>query len=280
MKSKLTIAWIGLWLGWQVESNWTHPLFYAFLSAIRPISASLILIFMYYVVIGGDFSRPEFAHLYIGHTFFLFIGSLLMGISFTIHDDRDHYQMFRYLYLAPGGLYAYLIGRGGTRLLTTTFAVAVNLAVGIWFFRIPIGFETIHPVYFIISLVTGLVAIMALGILLAGFHIITSRHSFFLGEGLAGVFYLLCGCIYTLDVLPPWAQTVGKWMPFTYWFSALRRSLGLTELSQGLAGISLGGVVGLLVAFTLLLAVIAHYFYKAMERVALRHGKIDVVFNY
>lgn len=277
---KLRSGLIGLWLGWQVESNWTHPLLYALLSLLRPISASLILIFMYVVVIGGDFSRPEFVHLFLGHTFFLFVGSLLLGISWTIHDDRDHYQMFRYIYLAPGGLYSYLLGRGGTRLLTSLVAVAVNLAVGVWVFRIPIHLDAIQPVYFAVALVTGLVATVFLGIFIAGFHLMTARHSFFIGEGLAGVFYLLCGCIYTLDVLPPWAQAIGKGLPFTYWLSALRRSLGFPEQSEALASLSMGEVLGLLLVITALVAVISHLFYKWMEMWALRTGRIDTVFNY
>ena len=280
MKQSLRRGWVGLWLGWEIESNWTHPAFYMLLSVLRPISASLILVFMYLVVIGGDFATPQFAHLFIGHTFFLFVGSILFGISWTIFDDRDHYQMFRFIYMAPGGMYLYLLGRGGTRFAAATVAVMVNLIVGILLFKIPIRLETVHFGAFLSALTIGLLAPVFLGIFMAGIHLVTIRHAFFLGEGLAGVFYLLCGCIYTLDVLPPWAQTIGKALPFTYWFSAIRRSLGLQEMSGDLAAMSMGQLLGILAISTAALAVVGHLGFRMFERWALRTGKIDLVFNY
>jgi hypothetical protein len=44
-------------LGWQIESNWTDPLLFAIYSVIKPVAASLILVFMYLVITRGKTGR-------------------------------------------------------------------------------------------------------------------------------------------------------------------------------------------------------------------------------
>ena len=280
MRRRLVSARIGAWLGWQVESNWTHPALYALLSLFRPLSASLILVFIYMVVAGGDTSTEMFAYLFVGQSFFLLVGSILFGVSYTIFLDRDMYEMFRYIYLTPGGMYAYLLGRSVTRIATAVVAVAINLALGVLVFDIQIPWAEVQWGALLLTLGLGVLVSVAIGIWLAGIHLVTARHAWFLGEGLAGLFYLICGCIYTLDVLPGWAQTVGKAMPFTYWFSAIRQSLGMNELSTDLIGRPLGGLIATLALMTVVIAVAAHIFYSAMEYIARRTGRLDMVFNY
>ncbi len=280
IRRRLVSARIGAWLGWEVESNWTHPALYALLSLFRPLSASLILVFIYIVVMGGDTSTDRFAYLFIGQSFFLLVGSILFGVSYTIFLDRDMYEMFRYIYLTPGGMYAYLLGRSATRIATTVVAVVIHLALGVLVFDVAIPWADVQWGALLLTLTLGVVVSMAIGIWLAGIHLVTARHAWFLGEGLAGLFYLLCGCIYTLDVLPGWAQTAGKALPFTYWFSALRQSLGMSELSKDLVGRPLGELIAILALMTVVIAVAAHIFYSAMEYIARRTGRLDMVFNY
>ena len=43
------------------------------------------------VVAGGDTSTEMFAYLFVGQSFFLLVGSILFGVSYTIFLDRDMY---------------------------------------------------------------------------------------------------------------------------------------------------------------------------------------------
>ena len=277
---RLLTTRVGAWLGWQVESNWTHPALYVLISLLRPLSASFILVFIYLVVVGGDTSTPLFAYLFIGQSFFLLVGSILFGVSYAIFLDRDMYEMFKYIYLTPGGMYAYLLGRSATRIATALVAVGINLAFGVLVFDIPIPFGEIRWAAFLLTLGLGVTVSIFIGIFLAGIHLVTARHAWFLGEGLAGIFYLLCGVIYTLEVLPGWGQSIARALPFTYWFASLRRSLGMAELSASLADLPLGGMLSTLALMTVGIGVAAHLFYSAMEWVGRRTGRIDMVFNY
>lgn len=267
-------------LGWQIESNWTDPLLFAIYSIIKPISASLILVFMYLVITQGKTGTDLFAYIYVGNAFYIFVGGVLFGISWTIIDDREHYEMLKYIYLSPVRIYVYLLGRAFAQLLISAIAVVITLAFGVGLLKIPIHPLQINYPYFLIALAVGLGGIVCLGIILAGVCLITARHNWGISESVAGAFYLLCGVIFPLDVLPGWAQAIGRVLPPTYWLEAMRRTVldGLTI--SPLRSISDGSLLLILLGSTLGLAVISHAFFKAAEGRARKRGLIDQVTHY
>src|SRR3990170_8287393 len=80
------------WLGWQIESNWTDPFLFAVYSVVKPISSAAILVIMYSIVTQANFSAPVFPYIYIGNTFYLYVGAIMTGISNAIIEDREHYR--------------------------------------------------------------------------------------------------------------------------------------------------------------------------------------------
>ncbi len=65
-KTFLTAAW----LGWQVESNWADPFVFLVYSIVSPLSRAAILVVMYLVIRGNDFTNPEFVNMYLGNALF------------------------------------------------------------------------------------------------------------------------------------------------------------------------------------------------------------------
>ncbi|MDH4221913.1 MAG: ABC transporter permease [candidate division Zixibacteria bacterium] len=267
-------------LGWSMEANWADPLLFAIYSIIRPIASSLILVFMYLVVTRGKTSFDLFAYIFLGNAFFMYVYNVLFGISWVIHEDREHYQMLRYIYISPIRMYYYLFGRGIAKLITTTVAVIITLAFGIIFLKIPINLLEINYPLFLITLFVGLFVITCLGILLAGITMLTAHHSFALTEGLGGLFYLACGAIFQIDLLPRWLQYISKSLPLTYWLELLRRTILGKSLSHTLSRYSDLELLLIMLLTTVLLALVSNYIYKSIEYIARKTGKIDQVITY
>jgi ABC-2 type transport system permease protein len=268
------------WLGWAMESNWTDPFLFALYSIVRPIASSLILVVMYYVITKGKTALDLFAYIYVGNAFFMYVINVLFGISWVIHEDRDHYQMIRYIYISPIRMYYYLFGRGIAKMIVTTVAVIITMAFGMLVLRIPVDLLAVNYPLLLFSLVAGIFIITCLGILLAGISMITAHHSFALTEGMAGLFYLACGAIYPIDILPVWLQYLSKVLPLTYWLELVRRSVLGKSLSPTLSGFSNLELIGIMAVTTLALALFSHWIYRSIEHVARKYGKIDQLTNY
>ncbi|MCK4385738.1 MAG: ABC transporter permease [candidate division Zixibacteria bacterium] len=267
-------------LGWAIESNWTDPFLFAIYSIVRPIASSLILVVMYYVITRGKTGLDLFAYIYVGNAFFMYVYNVLFGISWVIHEDREHYQTIRYIYISPIRMYYYLFGRGIAKMILTTFAVIITIAFGMLILKIPINLLTVNYPLLLFSVAAGIFIITCLGILLAGITLVTAHHSFTLTEGMAGLFYLACGAIFPIDILPIWLQYLSKVLPLTYWLELVRRSILGKSMSTTLAGYSNFELILIMAVTTLVVALFSHYIYRSIEYIARKHGKIDQITNY
>ncbi len=267
-------------LGWAIESNWADPFLFAIYSIVRPIASSLILVVMYYVITRGKTGLDLFAYLYVGNAFFMYVYNVLFGTAWVIHEDREHYQMLRYIYISPIKMYYYLFGRGIAKIIVTTIAVIITIAFGILVLKIPINLLAVNYPLLLFSTAAGIFIIACLGILLAGITLVTARHSMTLTEGLAGLFYLACGAIYPIDILPIWLQYLSKVLPLTYWLELVRRSVLGKSLSTTLGGYSNFELILIMAVTTLILALFSHYVYRSIEHIARKHGRIDQLTNY
>ncbi len=196
LRSELRVLRTAGRLGWAIEANWADPLLFAIYSIVRPIFSTLILVFMYKVVAGGKTNTELFAFIYLGNAFFMYVTNLLAGMGAIVHDDREQYEMLKYIYVAPVNKYAYLIGRGLPKLFLTTIAVIITLTFGIFVFHLKIDWHAANWSLFLIAFPVGLSATICLGLILAAICLNTARHGFALSEGSAGVFYLAIGAVF------------------------------------------------------------------------------------
>src|SRR5512144_1737331 len=121
------------WLGWQIESNWTDPFLFAIYVIIKPLSAAAILVVMYAIITGGNYNSPLFPYIYLGNAFYTYVGAVMVGVSWAVIDDREHYKTLKYMYIAPIQIPFYWLGRGVARFLIGTVAVFVILTAGALF---------------------------------------------------------------------------------------------------------------------------------------------------
>jgi ABC-2 type transport system permease protein len=268
------------WLGWQMEANWTDPFVFAIYSIVKPIAGSLILVFMYIVIMSGETRTAFFSYMFIGNAFYMFIAEVLFGVTWVIHDDREHYMTLKQVYIAPISFYTYILGRAAIKIAITAIGVVLTLAFGVFALGVEIDFGAADWVMFVPALVTGLLTILIMGLALGGVTFLTAQHGVGINEGDAGIFYVLSGVIFPITVLPAWAQQISKVLPVTYWMEALRRGLSPELMfvlpgTSGLDSFSNAELLLALVLSTVAFAFLSAGVFRYADKVARRKGKID-----
>ncbi|OGS42208.1 MAG: hypothetical protein A3K67_02375 [Euryarchaeota archaeon RBG_16_62_10] len=268
------------WLGWQMEANWTDPFLFAIYSVVRPIAGTLILVFMFLVVTRGDTENPFFSYMFIGNAFYMYVADVLFGVTWVIHDDREHYMTLKQVYIAPINFLSYVLGRAAIKIAITSVGVALTLVFGVVALGVRMDLLRIDWPLFLSSLAVGLACICVIGLALGGITFLTAKHGMGINEGIAGIFYVLSGVIFPITILPAWAQSISKVLPVTYWMESLRRGLtpdvmedigghtGLGDFSDSFLMLSL--VVSAAVSFVASIAI-----FRYADITARRKGKID-----
>jgi ABC-2 type transport system permease protein len=274
----------GARLGWQIESNWTRPGLFVIYSIARPIASTLILVVMFLVVKQDVASDPAmFTFTYLGSVFFMFVAQVMMGATQVILEDREHYMTLRQIYIAPISLRVYIVGRSLVKIVLTTVSVAISLIFGIVVLGLPIDLAAADWPLFIASMALGLSCVLAIGIALAGVTLLTAKHSAGINEGIAGAFYLFCGTLFPITVLPTWGQVIGLAIPLTYWLELVRRSLypgGGIEAIGGLTALSSPVLLSILAISTVIFAALSTLIFRYADRVARQSGKVDMTTSY
>jgi ABC-2 type transport system permease protein len=270
------------WLGWQIESNWTDPFLFAVYSIVKPLATAGILVVMYSIITRGDFKAPMFPYIYFGNAFYIYVGAVMTGISWAVIDDREHYKMLKYIYVAPVRIPAYWLGRGVARFLSGSVAVLITIAFGVLFLHVPLDLADVNWPLFSVSLLLGIFMLAMLGLILASITLLVAHHFFLIGEAVAGALYLFSGAIFPLEVLPAWLRPVGFAVPITYWLELMRRSLAghVAQAFPTLASFSNMQLLGILSGLTLLFGLASVFTYRVCDHVARERGLIDLVTNY
>jgi ABC-2 type transport system permease protein len=280
MRRTLEVIRAGAWLGWQVEANWADPFLFFVYSVVKPLATSLILFLMVRVVSQGSATTDTFLFLFLGNTFFLYVSEVMIGISWAVFRDREDYETLKYIYTAPLRLLAYLLGRGATKMATATIGVIVALLFGKFILGLPLAGSAASWALLILATALGLVSVAWLGIVLAGASLIVARHSINMNEGLSGLFYLLSGSVFPIQILPHWAQRVSLLLPFTYWLELIRRILTGRTFAAPLAHYTDAQLWGILATATAGVAVAGFLWFRACEHTARARGLIDWKTNY
>ncbi|HEY8416924.1 MAG TPA: ABC transporter permease, partial [Limnochordales bacterium] len=206
---------------------------------------------------------------------FMYVGALMFGISWVVMEEREYFQIFKYIYISAAGMFWHLCGRAVAKFLITTVAVIILLAFGNAFLGVPLNLAQVDWGLFAAVFPLGIVTMVGLGFVLAGVMLIAARHGSGYVESVSGALYLLCGVVFPLDVLPGWLQAIGKAVPVTYWLEGLRRALLGQGFGQAFAGYSDAQLVVTLAVSSVLTLAVSVWFFDRMAWVARSRGLID-----
>lgn len=227
-------------VGWKIESNWTDPVLFATYQVIRPLASLLIVAFI--VIIGasvGAASNPAFnynqflAWLIVGNAFYAFVLQIMLGMAVLVHVDRTRYEVLKNIYISPGTLHPYVVGRGlvsvvnGVVSVVLTLLFSVAIFNGILHMNIPLNLLGVNLLMLVPAVILGIVSLLAIGYMLCAVNIVSNRMEFILGDSVSGIFFLLGGVIFPIALLPTYVQPIANVLPITYLLNAVRESFGL-----------------------------------------------------
>jgi len=262
-------------LGWDQEGNWTHPLLYLLFALVTPIAGVLMFVFMYRVIMGGSTDLSYLRFLLAGSSVFIYIRLVLQGAGFAVVEDREHYRVFRYIYIAPAPFPAQIIGRTAVKLVISTLGAALTLAAGVLLLKVSMNPIGIHWSALLCSLVVGLIGIMAIGWILASIMLLIDRMGWVWAEGLAGLMLLATGAVIPFRALPEYMTGIGKILPTTYWIEIWRYALYGAQTQFSLPQLSQSELwKGLLISSSIWTAV-SILWYKTADYLARRWGRIE-----
>lgn len=211
-------------LGWQMEANWTDPVLFFIYSVAKPLASTFILVVMLEVISGG--AKPEYrAFVVVGSALWSFVQSAVSGLAWMILDDRERYRMLKYVYVSPSEFLAVMLGRGVARIGVGAMAAAITIVVGIAALGVPFDVARIDWLLFVAIMAIGIVATLAIGLMLAAICMQTRQESWSYPEAVSGALFLISGVVFPLVVLPTPVQAVGLLTPLTWWVEGIRTAL-------------------------------------------------------
>ena len=204
-----------MWLGWKVETNWADPLVFAIYYLVRPVAGLLIVGFIFLVgsAVTGTVDPALFTYLFIGNSFFIYIVQIMMTMSMLIHEDRAHYEVLKHIYLAPGSLSWYIVGRALNGVMNASVSLLLSLGLGVAIFQfglgipIPVDWLTVNWSVLALGLLLGIICFMGMGFILCGINMMTSKVQFMLTDYVSGILYLFGGVVFLPSILPSWDST-------------------------------------------------------------------------
>ena len=265
-------------VGWKIESNWTDPLLFATYRVVQPLASLLIVAFI--VIIGASLPGAGLDHTYlarliVGTAFFVYAGQIITNMGWLVFTDRSRYEVLKNIYLSPGTLQAYIVGRGLVAVLNATISVLVTLLFsiavfnGILHLNIPIDLLAVNLALLIPAVLLGIAGLIAVGYMLTAISIVSNRLEFIMGESIAGIFFLLGGVIFPVTALPGIIQPISTILPVTYFLDVVRDSFGLRPGSNPLIDL------GYLVLTTLGIIALAALVFNRAELRAKKLGLFD-----
>lgn len=280
----MVVAWNGfasaIRLGWAVSSNWTQPVLFVVYSIIRPITTALILVVIYSIITGGRGGAHEYlSFLIIGTAFWAFVQDGVAEFATGVLEDRGRFKMLKYVYLAPVGFAAFVVGRATSKLTSSAASVVIVLVVATLGLRLPINPLAIDYPLLAAACALALLAVMAFSLALS-MMLLAGRDSYGFGEIVAQVLYLFSGAIFPISVLPGPLAFLAALSPLTYWLELTRRAILHGRVYQMFPALSDLEVIARLVLATAGTVVIANVVYRWADHRARAQGYIDMDANF
>jgi len=237
-------------LGWAIEANWSDPFLFAVYTMAKPLAAAGILLVMFQVITQGR--NPEFLQfLIVGSALWNVVFGVMSGLVQSILEDRERYRMMKYVVVTPTSLFPFLLGRSLARVVVSFVAVALTMLVGVLFLGVELR---PHLLYLVPATVLGVLAVISLGVFMAGWCLQLRQEAWHYPEAIAGALYLISGAIFPIDILPSYLHPIAFASPTTWWLEASRRGL-LGHGSPGVMGGIPDGTVMLLLAVSTAVAI-------------------------
>ncbi len=264
------------WLGWKLDSNWTDPTLFAIYYMIRPLSGLLIVGFMFIIASTlGKFDPSFFAYIFVGTTFFVYMTQLSQTMAILIPEERARYETMKQIYISPGSIRPYIVGRSLAAVLNATISVILTFILGDLIFtflfgqRLEIDFLAVNYPGLILSVGLGIMSLTAISYVLTAISLVSNRLQWSMSEYVTGIFLLFGGVWFPPSILPPVASQFSMILPVTWFLQSVRASMipkFASLLEPSLIYLAVSSIVSVVVAYSV---------FSYCENLAKRKGIID-----
>lgn len=261
-----------IYVGIQVESNWTKKWLYLIYIFLFALSSTLAVIIIY-GILGGGFQTDTFRFALFGSLFYFFLSGIFFNTAFTVIDDREHYRTLKYIVVSKTSYIIYSLGRAFGYGILQLIGIMLMLVWAIPLFKIQLN---VNFSLLLISSVLGFVGSFGIALFFAGYYMLSIRGETSLMDILFGGLFIISGALFPPTLLPRFAYLIAKYFPLSSSIELMRFSLFGRHLSPFLADLSMKqfiGLVALVNVSAFALGIIMLWF--AMRR-AIRKGYLDI----
>ena len=261
-----------VYIGVQIESNWTKKIFYLIFLLVVSLTAVLAVILIY-GILGGGFNTDTFIFALSGSLFYFLLSDTLFNTAWTVVDDREHYRMLKYIVVSKMNYLIYLLGRGISKEILSLISVGFTLLWAIPIFKIPLNFNFF---LFLLALSFSFVGAFGLALIFSGYYMLSIRGETTLMDVLFGGFFIISGALFPPNVLPKPIYTISVYFPLANSIEMLRFSLFERHLSPFLADISFGQFLLLFVLSNLITLLVGLLLINMSIKRAIKKGYLDI----
>jgi ABC-2 type transport system permease protein len=266
MKGFLASMYVGL----QIESNWTKKWVWLLYLAAYPIGSFLAVIILY-----GAFGQKTglLPYALYGSIFYYSLAMVFFDMAFSVHDDREHYQTLKYIFLSGTSYRTYLCGRAATRYLIALAGIAINLC---WL--IPVLHLPFRPSwgYLAAGAALGYLVAAGLGMAMASVFLLTIKLDVDVVDALFGGMFVLSGALFPPTAFPTAFAKFAEFVPMSPFIELMRRAVSGTVLTTFLADMSTLQLLGRVAIAAAVLFALGSLLVSFGSRQAQRKGYIDV----
>jgi len=260
-------------VGWKVEGNWTDPVLFTGFLVLRPLFTSFVGVFAYVFIgtVTGGFTPDNLRYIILGSALFIMPTAQMRDLGWLIHDDREHYEALKHIYLASPSLPLYLVGRSLVSFLNAALSFVVTLfasdLVIRYAFRIDVAlFSKVDLPVLILAFVLGYFAFTSIGFCMYGAGILSETAVFAFADGLPSLLGLIGGVLFPPSFLPVQVSWLAYVTPAYYFVELARESL--------LGAPSLAILAGLVIT-SAAYGLIFNAFFVYVRHIAVRRGLLD-----
>lgn len=259
-----------MYIGLQIESNWTRKWVWLLYLAAYPIGSFLAVIILY-GVFGKETGLLPYA-LY-GTIFYYSLSMVFFDMAFSVHDDREHYQTLKYIFLSGTSYLVYLCGRAATRYLIAIAGIVINLG---WL--IPVLHLPFRPDwrYLAAGAILGYLVATGLGLMMASVFLLTIKLDVDVVDALFGGMFVLSGALFPPTAFPAVIAKIAEFVPMSPFIELMRRAVSGSVLTSFLGTVSTPELLGRVALSAIVLFGIGSILVALGSRQAQRKGYIDV----
>jgi ABC-2 type transport system permease protein len=260
-------------MGWKVEGNWTDPVMFVGFLVTRPLFTFFVGVFAYLFIgsVSGSFTTDKLSYIILGSALFVIPTSLMRDLGWLVHDDREHYESLKHIYLASPNIRLYLVGRSLMSLADSVVGFAVTmLASSIviqYVLKINVVlFANVDIPMLLLTFALGYLVFTSIGFCMYGAGILSETAVFAFADGLPALMVIVGGVLFPPQLLPAQVSWLAYATPAYYFTELARESLmGAPQLSM---------LLGLL-ATSAVYALVFNLAFVQIRRISIRRGLLD-----